>query len=287
MIAEVLFYPFLMLLALLGYGVLTELGMVMGLAAYLVVGGAVLGIAIFERAMPAKAAWKPGFSEAANDLTFLVFVQMLLPFGLGLGVMLGLEDAVASAGWAPKTLWPHHWPTWAQVALMLVAAEFPRYWLHRLGHNWAPLWRFHAVHHAPKILYWLNVGRFHPVDKAIQFLGDSLPFILLGVGPDVLKLYFVFYAVNGFFQHSNCRVRLGPLNWVIAGPELHRWHHSVQPEQSNNNYGNNLIIWDSLFGTRFLPKTSTVADLGLLDHGYPTGFLRQMTAPFRRTGSGA
>ncbi|HEX7969790.1 MAG TPA: sterol desaturase family protein, partial [Stellaceae bacterium] len=103
---------------------------------------------------------------------------------------------------------------------------------------------------------------------------------LLGVAPEVLSLYFVFYAVTGFYQHSNCRVRLGPLNWIIAGPELHRWHHSERPEESNTNYGNKLILWDVIFGTRFLPQDRRVGRLGLLDPSYPTGFLAQVRAPF-------
>ena len=103
------------------------------------------------------------------------------------------------------------------------------------------------------------VGRFHPLDKAIQFLGDSLPFLLLGVQPEVFAAYFVFYAVNGFYQHSNADIRLGFLNWIVAGPELHRWHHSTVIAESNANYGNNLIVWDVIFGTRQLPKERTVS----------------------------
>ena len=92
-------------------------------------------------------------------------------------------------------------------------------------------------------LYWLNVGRFHPLEKAVQYALDTLPFAVLAVSQEVLATYFIFYALNGFFQHSNCRVRLGLLNYIIAGPELHRWHHSATAEESNHNFGNNLIIW--------------------------------------------
>ena len=109
----------------------------------------------------------------------------------------------------------------------------------------------------------MNVGRFHPLDKTIQFLGDSLPFLLLGVGPEVIAAYFVFYAVNGFYQHSNADVRLGFLNWIVAGPELHRWHHSTIISEGHANYGNNLIIWDTFFGTRLLPKERTVSEVGI------------------------
>ena len=118
------------------------------------------------------------------------------------------------------------------------------------------------------------------MEKALQYGVDALPFALLGVAPDVLAAYFVFYAINGFFQHSNCRVRLGPLNYVVSGPELHRWHHSEFAEESDNNFGNNLIIWDILFGTRFLPRDREVGPLGLVNRNYPMGFVAQMRTPF-------
>jgi len=31
------------------------------------------------------------------------------------------------------------------------------------------------VHHYPHKLYWLNVGRFHPIEKALQYMLDMLP----------------------------------------------------------------------------------------------------------------
>ena len=49
----------------------------------------------------------------------------------------------------------------------------------------------HAVHHASDKLYTMNVGRFHPLDKTIQFLGDSLLF-LLGVSSEIFAAYLYF-----------------------------------------------------------------------------------------------
>jgi len=95
-----------------------------------------------------------------------------------------------------------------------------------------------------------------------------------------LALYFVFYAINGFFQHCNINLRLGALNYLISGPELHRWHHSIDYREADKNYGNNLIIWDLIFGTYFLPKSRTVGDLGLLNRQYPQSFIAQMKTPF-------
>ena len=161
----------------------------------------------------------------------------------------------------------------------LLVAELLRYPLHVAAHNTKTLWRLHAVHHSPKKLYWLNVGRFHPAEKALQYTLDTLPFILVGVGPEVVALYFVFYAVNGFYQHSNVDVRYGLLNYIVSGPELHRWHHSKRIHESNRNYGNNLIVWDLVFGTWFFPRDARVGDLGLFNRNYPPDFIGQMTAP--------
>ena len=204
----------------------------------------------------------------------------MLPLLLSISLVIALADWLQAAGYAVETLWPHGLPIWAQAGLMMLVADFGRYWLHRAFHKFGPMWRLHAVHHSPHRLYWVNVGRFHPLEKAIQYGFDALPFALVGVSGEVLAAYFVFYAINGFYQHSNCDVRLGPLNYLVAGPELHRWHHSELPEESNHNFGNNLIVWDLLFGTRFFPENREVGSLGLVNRKYPMGFWTQMRSPF-------
>ncbi|MEM9840802.1 MAG: sterol desaturase family protein, partial [Pseudomonadota bacterium] len=242
------------------------------------VGG--LGVLFHESFLPKRDDWRPARTDVASDSVFLVLVQIGMPFLLkaaALAVILALAKAdLPTHG----RYWPSEWPVLAQVALMLIVAEFFRYWLHRLMHEANPLWRLHAVHHASDKLYTVNVGRFHPLDKTLQFLGDTLPFLIVGVGGEVFAAYFVLYAVNGFYQHSNADVRLGPLNWIIAGPELHRWHHSAVVEEGHTNYGNNLIIWDVVFGTRFLPKGRSVQHIGIGNQRWPRTFLGQLTAPF-------
>ena len=245
-------------------------------AAYLPVILGASAILVLELAVPYRRDWLPGRGVVVQDALYLLVVQVALPAALTLAVVGLAADALG--GGIVSGLWPQHWPVVAQAALMIVAADFLRYWLHRACHRWNFLWRLHAVHHAPEQLYFLNVGRFHPLEKSIQFLFDAAPFILIGVTPEVVGAYFVFYAVNGFFQHSNADVWLGPLNWVIAGPELHRWHHSRVVKESENNFGNNLIVWDVIFGTRFLPGRE-VGALGLRNPTYPRDFLGQTLAP--------
>ena len=115
----------------------------------------------------------------------------------------------------------------------------------------------------------------------MQLSLTSLPFILLGVNEAVLVLYLVFYSINGFFQHCNIHLHYGLLNYLISSAELHRWHHSRDPKISAHNFGNNLSIWDLLFGTWFLPTVRRPKQLGLKDRNFPKTFCAQFRAPFQ------
>ncbi len=273
-------YPAVMLLAFLAAEALHRAaGLAILPSAY---AAAIIGagaVTLLEFAIPYDRNWQPPWAEVKNDLAFMLAVQILVPQALSLGAAALLLRSAQDTQLAAAGIWPGHWPLAAQVVLMLLAAEFLRYWLHVAAHNMNFLWRLHAVHHSPKRLYWLNVGRFHPLEKALQFLLDALPFIVLGAAEEALAFYFVFYAVNGFFQHSNVDARYGLLNYIVSGAELHRWHHSRSPQESNHNYGNNLIVWDLAFGSWFLPKGRRVGELGLLNRDYPQDFVSQMLAP--------
>lgn len=282
----ILAYPSVIGVAIaLHYGLL-QVGVGLMMATY---GPVVLGAAavtFLEIQFPHRRAWWADKGEVWNDAVYMAVVQVVWPRLLTFLLAITLLDIFKNQGMTLTDLWPHHWPVALQAVLMMLSADFFRYWLHRFAHEWPWLWRFHAVHHSPQKLYWVNVGRFHFIDKGLQFLFDAMPFILLGVGEEVLALYYVFYSINGFFQHCNVEVRLGFLNQVVSGPELHRWHHSKYPEESNQNYGNNLIVWDTLFGTRFLPEDRHVGDLGLKNREYPMSFLSQIKTPFIKGSEG-
>jgi len=272
-------YPATMVVAFIINATLLSAGLPILSASYVTVVVAAGAVTLFEFVIPYDKTWQPRWTDVKNDLLFMVAVQMVLPQLLGLLLALKLLGYLEPLDLPLSDVWPHTLPLFVQVALMLVVAELLRYPLHIAAHNTKTLWRLHAVHHSPKKLYWLNVGRFYPVEKALQYSLDTLPFILIGVGAEAVALYFVFYAVNGFYQHSNVDVRYGLLNYLVSGPELHRWHHSKLVDESNRNYGNNLIVWDLIFDTWFLPNSARVGELGLRNRDYPLDFLGQMTAP--------
>ncbi|HEX2100012.1 MAG TPA: sterol desaturase family protein, partial [Candidatus Synoicihabitans sp.] len=179
-LAHWLVYPTLIASSLLLHRLLLSFGWGLQLSAYVPVGIGALAITLLERWIPHREEWHPHHHEVVNDLTFMLFVQILLPKILAFAVAVTALRWLGDHGIALRDWWPHEWPIVAQAALMLLAADFLRYWLHRASHEWSPwLWRFHAVHHSPPKLYWVNVGRFHPLEKALQFLCDAAPFILL------------------------------------------------------------------------------------------------------------
>ncbi len=274
-------YPVVMIGGVALHLLLLESGLPLLASTYVPVFLGMATVTWLELRIPHERAWKAAPEDVKSDLLFMLVVQGLLPKALSFLVAVSLIAWMRTGSPWITTLWPRELSIGIQLVIMILTADFLRYWFHVLSHHHPFFWRFHAVHHSPEKLYWLNVGRFHPVEKALQFLLDALPFIVLGVTENVLALYFVFYALNGFFQHSNVELRMGFLNWVISSAELHRWHHSRVVAESNSNFGNNIIVWDILFGSRFFPADREVAELGLEQRGYPQDFMSQMATPFR------
>ena len=273
-------YPSVVLLAFGQFALLRGLGLSLGISTYTSIVTAALAVALLEHVYPSRGEWQPDRDDLRTDFSFLLAVQLALPPLVGVLFVTLLVSPVQAQGLPLARLWPHRWPVAAQTVLMILAVDFMRYWLHRLAHQNDVLWRLHAVHHSVDRLYWLNTARFHPVEKALQMCLDSLPFLLLGVRPEVLSLYYLAYSTNGFFQHSNIAMRYGVLNYVVSSAEAHRWHHSREPREANSNYGSTTIVWDLLFGTFWLPKARQVESLGLHDRRFPRSFWGQMRAPF-------
>ncbi len=244
---------------------------------------AALIVGVAERIMPFDPDWNRPRRDRLTDLlhtvvSFVALSEILrAAFLAGLAALLGAADV-------PWTLWPVGWPWPLQLALALIIAELPYYWLHRWMHTTPALWRLHAVHHSAPRMYWLNAGRFHPLDAGLVFFTQLPVLMLLGTPAPILSLFLVVGAIHGMFQHANLDLRLGPLNHVFAMAELHRWHHARTGPGARANYGGNLICWDLIFGTRYHPGHDIPPDgIGFEgDEDYPTDYLGQLAAPFRR-----
>jgi len=237
-----------------------------------------------ERVLPHHRSWQRSHGDVRVDLGHLVVSGLLTPALLR---PLVVAASVAAGAWLSTrlgaSLWPRRLDLVSQLVLALVVGELFMYWVHRLAHEWDWLWRFHALHHSAPRLYFLNAVRFHPVDLAISAFAPMAPLIVLGAEDAVLALFAVATAVHGMFQHANLPLRCGPLNWFFSMAELHRWHHSTRLEEANTNYGQNLIVWDVVFGTRFLPTDREPPEqIGLADvPGFPMDYVGQLLSPLR------
>jgi len=156
-----------------------------------------------------------------------------------------------------------HMPVWARLSAAMVVGEVGFYWGHRWSHEIPLLWRFHAVHHSAEQMDFLVSSRGHPVDLVFSRLCEIAPMYVLGLTgassslqgswiPIVVVLIGQFW---GFFIHSNVKWRFGPLEWLIATPGFHHWHHTNDgPDVINKNYAPMLPWVDWVFGTLFLPR---------------------------------
>ncbi len=239
-------------------------------------------IAFLERIIPYRPNWNETDEDIGNDAINLVITQTIIPrlFTPFFYIVLAAITAWLATKMGNQ-LWPHHWHLFAQLFLALLIAEFGRYWVHRWAHTIPILWRFHAVHHSSNRLYFLNAARFHPIEKVFFLLPETVPFILLGTNAETLALYAVFNSIHGLFQHSNIYLKLGWMNYIFSMAELHRFHHSKIIGESNKNYGNNLILWDIIFGTFYYPPMKEVNTIGLYNADYPKSYLEQLKAPFQ------
>jgi sterol desaturase/sphingolipid hydroxylase (fatty acid hydroxylase superfamily) len=206
----------------------------------------------------------------AQDLGYY-FVSGLVP-GLLLAMPLSLV-AVGAHALVPQSLQATvaDWPLWQRVIAGLVVGEIGFYWGHRWTHEIPFLWRFHSIHHSAEDIYFLISSRAHPIDSVFTRLCGLVPVYALGIatpltpeGGAVSALLVLAITLWGFFIHANVRWRLGPLEWLIATPAFHHWHHTLG-EQRDCNYAPMLPWIDRIFGTHYLPRNQWPSAYGIAE----------------------
>lgn len=237
-------------------------------------------LSLAQRVNPHSKGWwvapREWLLDAAHSLFSTTLATELVKLAL-LGAILAAAGAIE--GWG-LNVWPDAAPLWLQVPLAMVVSEFFLYWTHRFSHEHPLLWPIHAVHHSAERMHLLTSGRIHPLQSFYSWTLLVTPPLLLGANAEVLGIAALWTSVFALFQHANIAVDLGPLSWVLSSPDLHRWHHSKDRAASCSNYGNNLIVWDLIFGTRQSPTEST-PELGLDAWDLGINYWRHLSAPFR------
>jgi len=208
---------------------------------------------------------------------------MLLVNGLVIqgGLVLSIGAMVAALHWAMPvqvSAFIKSQPLWLQIIEVMVLADLGFYAAHRAFHAVPFLWQFHAVHHSIEEMDWLASYRVHPLDQIVTKSASFLPVFALGFSDAAVFYFVLLFKWQSTAIHSNSRLSLGPLRWLLASPLFHHWHHANQPEALNKNFAGQLPLLDWLFGTLFLPSQMP-ARYGT-DVKVPMRYDRQMLFPF-------
>ena len=172
-------------------------------------------------------------------------------------------------------------PIWLQALVVVIVLDFFFYVMHRLKHRWHWWWRLHETHHSSEDMDFLSSVRFHPLEKLLDRLIFLMPLTVLGADDAALLVWSGVDVFFGMLNHSNTRIRLGPLHALFVGPEMHLWHHVKDLAIRDCNFGNNLSIFDWIFGTAYLNPVEP-SEFGLPMPSYPhDNLVRQFLLAFR------
>ncbi|MBL1406112.1 MAG: hypothetical protein COC17_06080 [Hyphomicrobiales bacterium] len=253
-----LIYP-MSWLVLFGFLAATDHGALAPDKAYgFFLGTMVIAYLLLEHFLPYEKRWAMTWRSFFNDLKYLVVNGATVNLITTLLALYTISvssnfNGVASA-----------WPFWLQMIAIMLIFEALNYSIHRIMHEAHGkvgrfLWRIHAAHHLPEKVYLFMHVAGHPINVVIvQAIMTITPIWLMGYDQQVVALFMMINTLHGLISHFNVDVRMGFMNYIFVGPELHRYHHSAKLSEAKN-FGATLSIYDQLFGT-FVYKPNIVPD---------------------------
>ena len=149
-------------------------------------------------------------------------------------------------------------------AVLMLASDLIFYWVHRAQHRYAWLWAMHSFHHSDDDVNVTTGYRHYWVEKPLFLLLFYLPLgLVFRISPGAAALYSLLFLFFSLFPHMNARIELGRWSSVLLGPQLHRLHHSTNPEDFNLNFAGAFPVWDKLFGTYRSPRPGEFPPTGV------------------------
>jgi sterol desaturase/sphingolipid hydroxylase (fatty acid hydroxylase superfamily) len=225
----------------------------------LAIGGVWIGL--WESRCPAvgvRALRTP--AQRRGDILYTIEVSLSLPLWVQGLVWLGAQRRDGVLG-----LSAFGWPVALQALFVFATSEtlvFFIHWAsHRSGIRW--LWWLHVVHHRPRGLSLLSGVRVRPLELAYQMLSLA-PAALLGPSPAAIVWCLAYQLLSGAVQHADLDIRLGLFNWIFPGPEVHRIHHHIDPEEAEA-FALNAPLLDLVFRTTGPHLPPGVVPMGVRD----------------------
>lgn len=210
-----------------------------------------------EHRYPHAVAWQRDVGDLRTDIVHLIANVATSQ------VAIVLYSLVLHASAGGTGLWPGDWPLGVQLLVGTVVVDLGLYWVHRTSHVVRWLWDLHAVHHAPRRVYWINSQRRHLLHEVLEGAPGLLVLGVLGAPPLVVAGAFFAITVHLMWQHGNIAYRAGVLRYVFGVAEIHRWHHQRKYADVQGNYAAIFALWDLLFGTRLPQAGQAPLDVGM------------------------
>ena len=177
-------------------------------------------------------------------------------------------------------------PGWLQLLLLFVLRDFMQWAIHRMYHHVNWMWEFHKVHHSTRQMGFAALLRYHWMENILYRTLEYIPLAMIGFSISDFFIVHIFTLVIGQFGHSNLKIPLGPLKYILNGPQMHLWHHVKDMPAGHPhgfNYGITLSSWDYLFKTNYWPSDDENLPVGLPDkEAFPEDFVGQTIRPFQR-----
>jgi len=157
---------------------------------------------------------------------------------------------------------------WVVFPTVFIINEFCHYWLHRLAHEWRPIWKIHRTHHSAmdmstSLLFRYNIFwvLFLPQTWFTAFC------VYMGQGAAAITAIFITFFVNAL-THMNFRWDLWlrrklpatepvwkVVERVITLPDTHHAHHGLGKDAHvQGNYAITIFLFDTIFGTARIPN---------------------------------
>mgnify|MGYP001177635331 FL=1 len=216
------------------------------LACFLIV---LFSVSMMETRRPRRKLFYSKIRRWLTNLGFgvtnVVLIDICLPI-LGVAASLTAEKV----GWGIFNIMGL--PFLLSVPLYLLLFDLTIYFQHRCFHAYAPLWRFHQMHHSDGD-YDSSTGlRFHPVSIFISSLIKLCLIFVMGPPAIAVLVSEIVLNATSIFNHSNWRLNRKMdtvLRLFLVTPDVHRIHHSMSKDEHSCNFGFNFLWWDKIFGT--------------------------------------
>ena len=232
------------------------------LAAFLSV---LAAMALWEVAAPRRRRDIPRVIRWTNNLALVVLDTAILRLTFPI-LAVGLAVTAEDRGWGLFNNLDA--PAWFAALASMLLLDLAIYLQHVMFHAVPALCRLHRVHHADLDFDATTGLRFHPIEILISMAIKLAVVAALGPPAFAVLMFEVILNATALFNHANIYLPSSVdrrLRWIVVTPDMHRVHHSVDPWETNSNYGFNLPWWDRMLGTYVAQpaKGHTEMDLGI------------------------